>query len=306
MRQIKYKTLTLSLLLGIASVAINAAEEKSMEELSQELANPLAQIWNLSFQYNHTTLKGDAIGGTPTLDTTLFQPVLPVPIEGGYTAFARPVVTYIKGPTTSLGDDFVVGGTPAFPVAVGLEESSQFGDLILPVGIGKVNKVGWSWGAGATFIFPLSNNDLLGSHQYQAGPTALLLWANKDWTVGTHIQHWWGISNDGKSDNNPIIKDAHEKSLNHTDMQYFIVRNLPNAWQLRASPHITYDWSATEDNKLTLPIALGIGKMIKIGPMPVMLMAEYQKAIISPENIGNDYNIMIQANFIIKNPFGDL
>ena len=278
------------------------AEEKSMEELSQELANPLAQIWNLSFQYNHTKITGDLVDGGQYIDTTLFQPVLPVPLEGGYTAFARPVITYIKGPTT-VG---ISGGTPSNPIGVGLNENSEFGDIILPMGVGKVNKLGWSWGAGLTFIFPTSNNDLLGSHQYQAGPTALALWANEDWTIGTHIQHWWGFANDGKSDKNPIIKAAHDKDLNHTDMQYFIVRNLPNAWQLRASPHITYDWSAKEDNRLTLPIALGVGKMVKIGPMPVMLMAEYQKTLISPDNIGSDSTIMLQVNFIIKNPFGDL
>lgn len=289
------KTITL-LSLCLCTTQVQAGE-KSMEELSQELANPLAQIWNLSFQYNRTTLKGDAVNGTQSVDTALFQPVLPVPLEGGYTAFARPVVTYIKGPTS------IEYANPGF---IGANETSQFGDLILPIGVGKVNKVGWSWGAGLTFIFPTSNNDLLGSHQYQAGPTALLLWANKDWTLGTHIQHWWGFANDGKDDSNPIIKAAHERNLNHTDMQYFIVRNLPNAWQLRASPHIKYDWSATKDNKLTLPVALGIGKMLKIGPMPVMLMAEFQKTLIAPDNIGSDTTIMFQANFIIKNPFGEL
>ena len=282
------------------------AEGRSMEELSKELANPLAQIWNLSFQYNHTKLKGNLVTGDQFIDTTLFQPVLPIPLEGGYTAFARPVVTYIKGPTDSPGSSYHFGGTPSSPLAVGLDQSSQFGDLILPMGVGKVNKVGWSWGAGLTFIFPTSNNDLLGSHQYQAGPTALLLWANKDWTIGTHIQHWWGFADDGKSNDDPVIKRAHDANLNHTDIQYFIIRNLPDAWQLRASPHITYDWSAEKDNRLTLPIAIGLGKMIKIGPMPVMLMAEFQKSLISPDNIGSDTTIMLQANFIIKNPFGDL
>ena len=289
----------LTILLFCLTSGVVMAEEKSMEELSQELANPLAQIWNLSFQYNHTKLSGDAINGTPTIDTTLFQPVLPVPLEGGYTAFARPVITYIKGPTARPGGSYNFD-------RFSLDDSADFGDLILPMGVGVVNKLGWSWGAGVTFIFPTSNNDFLGSHQYQAGPTALLLWANKDWTIGTHIQHWWGFKDDGKSNDNPIIKAAHDKDLNHTDMQYFIVRNLPNAWQLRASPHITYDWSATKDNRLTLPIALGVGKMIKIGPMPVMLMAEYQKTLISPDNIGSDATIMFQAHFIIKNPFGSL
>ena len=298
MIQIKHSLLAGLFMLGFTTTTATA-EGKSMEELSQELANPLAQIWNLSFQYNHTTLGGDAVKGSPSIDTTLFQPVLPVPLEGGYTAFARPVVTYIKGPTARFGGSYAIDG-------LNLDDSSDFGDLILPMGIGKVNKLGWSWGAGLTFIFPTSNNDLLGSHQYQAGPTALALWANKDWTIGTHIQHWWGFANDGKSDDNPIIKAAHSKNLSHTDMQYFIVRNLPNAWQLRASPHITYDWSAKKDNRLTLPVALGVGKMIKIGPMPVMLMLEYQKNLISPDNIGSDDTIMFQANFIIKNPFGSL
>ena len=128
--------LTVSLLaIGFTTIA-TVAEEKSMEELSQELANPLAQIWNLSFQYNHTTLHGNLVDGDQTIDTTLFQPVLPIPLEGGYTAFARPVVTYIKGPT-HLG---ITGGTPSSPIGVGLDETSQFGDLILPmVWVGSIN-----------------------------------------------------------------------------------------------------------------------------------------------------------------------
>jgi hypothetical protein len=55
-----------------------------------------------------------------------------------------------------------------------------------------------------------------------------------------------------------------------------------------------------------LPIGLGIGKMVQLGPMPVMLMAEYQYSLISPDEIGRESTIMLQANFIIKNPFGDM
>lgn len=278
------------------------SESKSMEQLSKEIANPLAQIWNMSFQYNYTTIKGDIVDGSEHLQTVLFQPVLPIPIGDKYTFFARPVITYIEGPS-EVG---ITGGTPAQPVGHGTERSSEFGDLILPVGIGVAKQLGWSWGGGLTFIFPTSNNDLLGSHQYQAGPTALALWANEDWMVGGHLQHWWGFADDGADDSNPVIKAAHDRDLNHTDIQYFIIHHLPDAWQLRASPHITVDWSASSGNKLTLPIAFGVGKMFKIGPMPVMLMAEYQYSVVSPDDIGPDNTIMIQANFIIKNPFGDL
>ena len=286
----------------ILQLSANAFAEKTMEEISKEIANPLAQIWNLSFQYNYTKIGGDLVDGSETIKTGLFQPVLPIPMGDKYTVFARPVITVIDGPN-EIG---ITGGTPANPIGVGLGSSTEFGDTILPVGIGVANQRGWSWGAGATFIFPTSNNDLLGSHQYQAGPTALALWANDDWMIGGHLQHWWGFADDGKSDKDPIIKAAHDRDLNHTNLQYFIVKHLPNAWQLRASPNITVDWEASSGNKLTLPLAIGVGKMFKLGPMPIMIMAEYQYPVISPDTIRPEGTIMIQANFIIKNPFGDL
>jgi len=294
-------TVSMLLLFHVNALA-GEPQGKSMEELSKEIANPLAQIWNLSFQYNYNRINGDLVDGNEHVQTTLFQPILPVPIGDRYTFFARPVITYIEGPN-EVG---ITGGTPANPVGHGKERSSEFGDIILPMGVGVAKPLGWSWGAGATFIFPTSNNDLLGSHQYQAGPTALALWANENWMVGGHLQHWWGFADDGDSDDNPVIRAAHERNLNHTNLQYFIVRHLPNAWQIRASPNVTIDWEANSGNKLTLPIGIGIGKMFKIGPMPVMLMAEYHYSVVAPDDIGNESTIMLQANFIIKNPFGDL
>ena len=270
------------------------SKQKSMEELSKELANPLAQIWNLSFQHNRSIVTGDLVDGQERINTTLFQPVLPIPLGDKYMFFARPVITLINGPSSGT----ITGGTPSQPIGHGTDRTIEFGDIILPVGVGVVRPVGWSWGAGATFIFPTSQNDLLGSHQYQAGPTALALWANETWTIGTHAQHWWGFADD----NHGWDGENH----NHSDIQYFLVRQLPKAWQLRASPHVTINWNENSDNALTLPIAIGVGKMIKIGPMPVMLMAEYQYSVISPDKIGNEQTLMLQANFIVKNPFGSL
>ena len=272
------------------------AKEKTMEELSKEMSNPLAQIWNLSFQNNYTTIKSDLVDGDDHINTTLFQPVLPVPLDNGMTAFARPVITYIDAPTgVGINVD-----NPQHPVAVGKNREAKLGDLILPIGVGIVRMKGWSYGGGLTFIFPTSQHKVVASHQYQVGPTALALWGSDDWTIGAHIQHWWGVAGDSDFDSN--TRDY----ANHTDMQYFIMYHLPHAWQLRASPHITYNWNAKSDNKLTLPLAFGVGKMVKIGPMPVQLMIEYQKTVISPDTVGADSTLMMQANFIIKNPFGDL
>ncbi len=292
------------LILSLFKIDLWAEEtqEKSIEELSKEISNPLAQIWNLSFQYNFTSISGNKVDGDEHLNTLLFQPVLPIPVGDKYTFFARPVLAMVEGPS-EIG---ITGGTPSVPLAYGTTRSTEFGDLILPIGFGEAKQVGWSWGVGATFIFPTASNKLLGSHQYQAGPTALALWANEDWMVGGHLQQWWGFANDGADDSDPVIKAAHARNLNHADLQYFIIYHLPDAWQIRTSPHITVDWSAESGNKLTLPLGVGIGKMIKLGPMPVMLMLEYQHTVVAPDDIGTDWTIMLQANFIIKNPFGDL
>ena len=292
MKNILVKSLVI---LGLVQGSL-MAKEKTMEELSKEMANPLAQIWNLSFQNNYTNVKSDLVDGNDHINTTLFQPVLPVPLENGMTAFARPVITYIDAPTGATID----ASNPRNPHVVGKDREAKLGDLILPVGVGVVKMKGWSYGVGATFIFPTSQHKTVASHQYQAGPTALALYGNEQWTVGAHIQHWWGIAGDSDFNENT------QSYANHTDIQYFIIYHLPQAWQLRASPHITYNWNAKSNYALTLPLAFGVGKMIKIGPMPVQLMAEYQKTVIAPDLIGADDTIMLQANFIIKNPFGDL
>ena len=129
---------------------------------------------------------------------------------------------------------------------------------MLPIGVGVVKQQGFSYGIGTTFIFPTSKHPTVASHQYQAGPTALAVYANQYLTVGVHVQHWWGVDRDSDklAKNNPLA--------NHSDIFYFIVYNLPNTWQLRSSAHITYNFNVAKNNKLTLPLAIGVGKMIKL------------------------------------------
>lgn len=278
-----------------------SAGESDMEVLSKKVANPLAQVWNLAFQHNRIKLSGDLIDGSEHISATLFQPVLPVPMGDRYTFFARPVVTFVDAP--SSGE--ISGGTPTHPIVTGTDRTAEFGDLILPIGFGEAKMQGWTWGVGATFILPTANNDLVGSHKYQAGPAGIVIWSSKDWLIGGMLQHWWDIADDNKSDDDPLIAAKHNANLNHTDLQYFIIRHLPRAWQLRASPHITANWENDSSERWTIPVAIGAGKMFMLGPMPVQLMAEVQYPLIAPDAVGQDIVFMLGASFIIKNPFGD-
>ncbi len=130
--------MTKTLLGGFVAVSLLStslsAKEKTMEELSQEMSNPLAQIWNLSFQNNYTTINAEVgnpvangtISGEDYINTTLFQPVLPIPLNNGMTAFARPVFTYIDAPT-GVGRHV---NNPNHVTAFGKNREAKLGDLI--------------------------------------------------------------------------------------------------------------------------------------------------------------------------------
>jgi hypothetical protein len=62
-------------------------------------------------------------------------------------------------------------------------------------------------------------------------------------------------------------------------------------WQVGMAPNITIDWKADDDNKLTLPVGLGVGKLFKIGGLPLKLILEAQYAVIHPDDFGQGWNI---------------
>ena len=50
---------------------------------------------------------------------------------------------------------------------------------------------------------------------------------------------------------------------------------LPKGWYLTTSPVITANWEADSDNRWTLPIGGGIGRVFKIGKQPINAQVTY-------------------------------
>jgi hypothetical protein len=85
-------------------------------------------------------------------------------------------------------------------------------------------------------------------------------------------QQWWSFAG-----------DANRRATNHLNAQYFAVFNLPHRWELRSSPNITVDWRASDGNKLTFPIGIGVRKLAMLGRLPVKLIAELQYNAVRPD-----------------------
>ena len=88
-----------------------------------------------------------------------------------------------------------------------------------------------------------------------------------------------------------------------SDIQYIIRRSIPNAMSIGMGPTISINWEAEPENRVALPIGLGITKTTRRGSTPVKLRVEVHYSIIKPEDYGTAWNIRLQITPVINNPF---
>jgi hypothetical protein len=63
--------------------------------------------------------------------------------------------------------------------------------------------------------------------------------------------------------------DSDEKSVNTMVFQYFVNYNIKNGWYLTSTPVITANWEEDSDERWTVPVGLGVGRLVKFGKQPV-------------------------------------
>jgi hypothetical protein len=68
---------------------------------------------------------------------------------------------------------------------------------------------------------------------------------------------------------------------------------LPNGWSIGYSGNILANWKADSDNTWTVPIGVGVAKVVKFGRLPVRIAVAGQWMPIHPDNFGQKYNIQV-------------
>jgi hypothetical protein len=166
------------------------------------------------------------------------------------------------------------------------------GDIQLLTLAGPNKGKGLVWGLGATFKFPTASEDVLGQGKYQAGPAVLAINMGKPWVIGVLAQHWSSFSGDDD-----------RADTRQTDVQYILRRSIPGAMSIGMGPTITYDWEQDSDNRLTVPVGLGLTKTTRWYSTPVKLRVEIQYSVIKPEDYGTVWNLRLQITPVINSPF---
>jgi hypothetical protein len=265
------------------SAAPEPDEAAETHELNKQLNNPVSSIWSLNFQSNFQFFEG-RLTDEPRWQYNLnFQPVLPLHLTESWNLITRPIFPVFAGVDTPD------------PARGTFDEHSGFGDMSVTSFLSPAKTSGFLWGVGPSFIFPTASSDALGAGKWQIGPAALGLYMGKEWIVGGLLNQWWSFAGDSK-----------RPDTSSMNLQYFVFYLLPDAWQVGMSPNIQVNWKAKDDNKLTFPIGIGVGKLFKFGKLPVKFTLEVDYALVKPEDYGQRWLIRFQMIPVIPSLIKDV
>ena len=130
-----------------------------------------------------------------------------------------------------------------------------------------------------------ATDDALGADKWGAGASAVFLTTPGNWVIGSLFSNIWSVGGSGEQD------------INLFTWQYFVNYNLPNAWYLTTAPIITANWEADNDNKWTIPIGGGFGKVFKIGKQPINAQVSAYKNVETPD-LGAEWQLRLQLQFL--------
>ncbi len=247
------------------------AQGGSLEEVNKDLSNPVSSVWSISFQQNNYLL--DIEGKEDRWNSNLnFQPVLPVTLTRDWNLITRPVVTVFNS---------MPHPNPRNPADV--ETTTGFGDTILMEMLAPTPRLAGKWllGIGPTFIFPTASSDFTGQGKWQAGPAVVVGYLSEKWILGAFAQNWTSFAG-----------DSNRPDVNQMNLQPIAAYFLSGGWSIGYSGNVLANWkSDSARNVWTVPIGIGVSKVVKLGPLPVKIGLGVQYMVQRPENFGQEWNI---------------
>jgi hypothetical protein len=245
---VKLKLLTIVLVIFFAHVNTTGQEatEQSGEkvqgggDLRSAVQNPISSLISLPFKFTFDY-------GAPNGEASFLniQPVVPVTV-GNWNLVNRAIVPLVDSP----GEVNVPGNPNPIPG----DGSTGLGDINYSLFFSPVKYDKVIWGVGPSITLPTATSDQLGSEKWSAGPTAVALTQPKWGSLGILGRHLWSFAG-----------DSDRADLNQSLIEPFVNYNLPKGWYLITDIIITANWDDDADERWTVPLGGGAGKLFKLG-----------------------------------------
>jgi len=244
--------------------------ENETEELARSAQNPMAKMISFPIQ-NNTNFRFGPL--EKTQNVTNIQPVIPFNLGEDWLLISRTIAPFIYQPELIEG------------------QGSEFGlgDISQALFIGPSNPGSFIWGAGPIFLLPTATDKRLGAGKWGAGPACVGLTMRGPWVFGALAQNIWSFADSG---------DRKRDDVNQFLLQYFINYNMADGWYLNSAPIITANWKAESDNRWTVPFGAGVGKVFRIGKLPVNASIQAYYNVVKPDILGPDWTLRFQIQFL--------
>jgi hypothetical protein len=263
----------LPFLLAVAPATIGAAETEqqgqSLGEVNKQLSNPITSLWSLAFQFNNYILENGHWN-----HNLQFQPVLPLGLTKDWNLINRPVIPVYQSVPHPIGPDR-------------FRQTTAFGDMVDVEMLSPADSGPWLLALGPSFIFPSATSKFTGQGHYQIGPAGVLGYLTKHYIVGVFPQQWWSVSGGSRP------------PVSQLNLQPFAALFFGEGWSVGYSGNILANMHASDDQMWTVPVGLAIGKVVKLGPLPVKFQVAGQYMPMHPSNFGQEWNVQLQVTPVI-------
>ena len=262
-----------------ACLAVGLAVGWSGHALADDLAkasqNPVGDLISVPLELSY-------FGGMPgdsSATLLVAKPVYPVKL-GKVNLVNRLIVPYAWVDANLSELDLGSDSVPPDDVNRNGLANVQYQGFLTPANPGKV-----IWGLGPVLELPTNTADL-DADKWSAGPAAVVLTMPGNWVLGVLAQNLWSFAGSDRAND-----------VNKLTLQYFVNYNLPDGWFLTSSPIITADWNKPSDNRWTVPLGGGIGKLTRFGKQRVNLTLKAYKNVVRPD-AGPEWSMYAGISFL--------
>ncbi len=197
-------------------------------------------------------------------------------------------IIYTQGqefePPEGFPDDINWGGnlgSLGFGSAVGLADITYQG-FFSPKTAGSI-----AWGLGASVVIPTHTDKRFGTNKWSVGPAVVLFSAPGNWVLGLIAENIWSVAGSSKA-----------SDVNIFSMQLAVNYKLQQGWYLTSAPLISANWEAGSNDRWTVPLGGGVGRVFKIDKKSAIAVDVGAYYNVEKPRLANDWYSQILVNFL--------